>query len=83
VFQIETGVNDESREEVKEKSKVITPEQASQLAEYCFDVDASGNPQWTTTGVRLQQAYKIGSIQELLAVNFDSALDRCKKAAKK
>jgi len=83
VFQIETGVNDESREEIKEKSKVITPDQASQLAEYCFNTDGNGNPQWSTTGERFKKAFNVGTIQELLAVNFDAALDRCKKAAKK
>jgi hypothetical protein len=82
VFQIETGTNDESREEIKEKSKLITPEQASELAEYCFITDDNGNPQWSRIGLQVSKAYRINSLQELLASNFDAAISRCKKAAK-
>ena len=81
VFQIETGVNDESREEVKEKSKTITPEQAAQLGHYCFITDDNGNPQWSKIGLQLSKSYKILSLQEMLASNFDAALKRCEKAA--
>ncbi len=81
VFQIETGENDESREEIKEKSKLVTPEQAAQLAEYCFTTDENGNPQWSAIGKKLANAYNISSPQELLASNFEAALSRCKKAA--
>ena len=81
VFQIETGENDESREEIKDKSKLITPEQANQLAEFCFTTDDKGNPIWSGIGSALAKAYKLNSIQDLLASNFDAALTRCKKAA--
>ena len=81
VFQIETGENDESREEAKEKSKLITPEQAAQLAEYCFISDDNGNPQWSRIGLQLSKSYRITTLQELLASNFDAALKRCQKAA--
>jgi len=83
VFQIETGENDESREEIKEKSKTITPEQAAKLAEYCFMTDENGNPQWSRIGLQLSKSYRINSLNELLASNFDAALARCEKAAKR
>lgn len=81
VFQVETGLNDESREEVKEKTKTISPDQQAELGKFCFTVDSDGNPQWTTLGNRLCGAYKIQDLSQLLASNFDAALDRCKKAA--
>lgn len=80
-FLFETGENDESREDIKEKAKTITPEQAAQLAEYCFMTDENGNPQWSRVGRLLSKSYKIQSIQELLSINFEAALIRCKKAA--
>jgi len=82
VFQIETGENDESREEIKEKSKLINPDQEAKLAEYCFMTDENGNPQWSRVGLQLSKSYRINSLQELLASNFDAALKRCVKAAK-
>jgi hypothetical protein len=81
-LSLETGENDESREEIKEKSKTITPEQAATLAEYCFTTDDNGNPQWSRVGLQLSKSYRINSLQELLASNFDAALKRCEKAAK-
>lgn len=83
VFQIETGENDESREEVKEKTKTISQEQVSRLSEYCFKTDENGNPQWTPVGQKMCQAYRIQSLEQLLASNFDQAYERCKKATKK
>lgn len=82
VLNLESGDDEESREEVREKSKTITPEQASKLAEYCFDTDENGNPKWSAIGAKLAQAYNIGSLEQMLASNFDQALKRCEKAAK-
>lgn len=81
VLMLETGEDDESREEVKEKTKTISAEQQAELGKFCFTTDSEGNPQWTTLGNRLCGAYKIQDLSQLLASNFDSALDRCKKAA--
>jgi len=83
VLSLETGEDDESREEVKEKTKTISQEQIAQLSEYCFANDENGNPQWTQVGQKMCQAYRIQSLDQLLASNFDQALERCEKAAKR
>lgn len=83
VFQFETGDNDESREEVKEKSRTVSPDQVKQLSEYCFSKDDQGNPQWSSIGTNLTKAYRINSLSELRASNFETAIARCKSAAEK
>lgn len=81
VFQFETGINDESREEVREKTKLVTPDQLMELGKYCITTDENGRPKWTDIGLRLSKAYRINALSDLLAVNFNEALSRCKKAA--
>lgn len=81
VFQVETGLNDESREEVKEKTKVINPDQFTELAKYCFAKDGNGQPQWTELGKKMLAAYRITGLDQLLAKDYEQALERCKKAA--
>lgn len=82
VLMLETGEDDESREEVREKSKTLSSEQINALSEYCYAVDENGQPQWTETGKRLCKAYNIADIGQLLASNYEQAIERCKKAAK-
>lgn len=75
-FGIETGEDEESRAEKLERLNVINEDQYSQLAKYCVDGD-----EWSVTGRKLMQAYKIGSIQELPSSKFAEALERAKKHA--
>jgi len=82
VLTLEAGEDDESREDVREKSKTITNEQMSELGKYCFTNDENGNPIWSDRGNKLCAAYKINDLSQLLSSNFDYALDRCKKAVK-
>lgn len=81
VLCLETGEDDESREEVREKSKTVSPEQINALAEYCYTTNEQGQPEWSEIGKRLMAAYRIDTIGQLLAINYDQALERCKKAA--
>lgn len=75
-FGIETGEDEESRAEKLERLTVITDEQYAELAKYCVD-----GQEWTATGRKLMQAYKIGSIQQLPSSKFAEALERAKKHA--
>lgn len=83
VLTLEAGEDDESREEVREKTKTITPEQQQALGKYCFVSDENGNPQWSPIGMKLAQAYRINSLADLLAATYDEALSRCEKLAAK
>lgn len=81
VFQIETGLNDESREEIKQRTTTIDADQIKEIAQYCIEQDDKGQAVLNKIGVRLLAAYKIQSIPDLLASNYDEALSRCKTAA--
>ena len=83
VFQIETGLNDESRGEVKERTKTVSKDQIDELSKYCIYDDGNGSPQWSEVGTKLMKAYNIQSITDLLASNYEQALERCKRFAGK
>ena len=74
-FLIETGEDEESREERQEK-KTISAAQEKELGNYCF-----ANGEWTQTGLKLAKAYNISYLTELPAIKFNEALERCKAAA--
>lgn len=76
VFQIETGENDESREETKDRLNVITQDQAAQLAPYCIN-----GGEWSPLGLKLLKAYKIQQLEQLPESKFKEALERCKGAS--
>lgn len=82
VLCLETGENDESREEVREKSKLISEFQAQQLSAHCYEGDGKGGVSWTPIGAKLSAAYRINSIADLPAAKFEEAKARCEKAAK-
>lgn len=81
VLCLETGDNDESREELRDRMNMVTQEQYGQLAQYCITHGENG-PEWTTTGQKLLQAYNLQDISQLPSSKFQEALERCKKAAK-
>jgi len=76
---LETGENDESREEVRDKSNLISADQHEQLAAYCYKNLDGGGVEWTKTGAKLQGAYKLNSLHLLPASKFNEALQRCEK----
>ncbi len=76
VFQIETGVNDESREEVREKSKVIDEDQIKELRKYCY----TETGELTKIGEKLLKTYNIASLEQLIKANYEPSLKRCKTA---
>ena len=76
VLCLETGENDESRADIRERSNTIDGEQCSQLAKYCYENTDNGL-QWTALGSKLAKAYKIQSIEQLPSSKFDEALGRC------
>jgi hypothetical protein len=82
VLFLETGENDESREEVREKSKTITPMEFAELSEYCYTQGDDGALAWTKIGGQLASAYNIGSLDQLPTSKFKEAIKRCEKAAK-
>ena len=80
VLNLETGEDDESREEVREKLKTISDEQQEELAKYCY-TEENGQLTWTPIGQKLAAAYRIQSLNQLQNGAFDEALKKCKKAA--
>ena len=78
VLSIETGINDESREEVKAKQG-ISVEQASQLAAYCWYKDEAGNNQWSDIGNKVLAAYNITGLDQIPVKKFDEVLAKCRK----
>ncbi len=80
VLCLETGDNDESREEIRDKANTISQDQYDQLANYCVNQTPDGAA-WNETAGRLLKAYGINNLTELPASKFDGALERCKKAA--
>lgn len=82
VLCLETGENDESREEEREKLNVITREQYNQLAEFCVTKGSEGHPRWSSIGAKLLTAYNLADIAQLPSSKFNEALERCKKASK-
>lgn len=79
VLNLETGENDESREETRDKMNTINQSQYDQLTEFCLTHDDQGVLMWTKTGQRLATAYGIQSLNQLPASKFDQALSQCKK----
>lgn len=80
VLCLETGENDESREDVKDRANVIDQDQYNQLAAYCVAQGESG-PAWTPIAQKLFQAYKVQDLAHLPESKFKGALERCQKAA--
>lgn len=72
---LETGENDESREEVREKSKGLTSEQVKQLEQFCV----TDNGAWTEIGTKVVMAYKIKALDQIRQANFNAVLKRCKE----
>lgn len=81
VLCLETGENDESREEIRDKSNTIDQQQYNELSGYCVE-NVDGGMQWTEVGQKLASAYNIQSLEMLPKSKFDAAIERCKKAAK-
>jgi len=80
VLCLETGENDESREEVMDKSNTLDQQQYNELAGHCL-IQGEGGLQWTDTGQKLAAAYGIQSLEALPKSKFAAALERCEKAA--
>lgn len=75
---LETGENDESREEIRDKNTFITENQYQQLADYCY-INNDAGVEWTKTGTLLAKAYKIQALHLLPKSKFKEALERCEK----
>lgn len=80
VLSLETGENEESREEERELKKTISQDEYDALSAYCVTQGQDG-PQWTKTAEALMKAYKINNINELPKLKFKEALNRAKKHA--
>lgn len=78
VLNLETGENDESREEIRERSNVINQAQYDQLSTFCLTNDESGNLIWSELGVQLASAYNISVLAELPKSKFNEALSLCR-----
>ena len=78
-LSLETGENDESREEVRDKSNLISAEQHEELAAFCYKALEGGGIEWTNIGNKLKGAYKLTALHTLPASKFDEALLRCEK----
>ena len=82
VLCLEAGENDESREEVREKSKMVTPTELAELSKHCYTKGDDGSLAWTKIGGQLSSAYNIASLDQLPTSKFKEAIERCEKAAK-
>ena len=80
ILCLETGENDESREEIREAQKTITPDQVTELSEYCL-IKSGNSVAWTPVGQKLANAYQIKTLEQLPALKFNEAIQRCEKAA--
>lgn len=65
VFGIETGVNDESREEMR-NPQLISEDDAALLAPYIIQ-QVDGQLQWTQRGQKLAQAYNFAGVDQIKA----------------
>lgn len=63
-FSLETGENDESRNEVKD-TLMIDEATAAQLEGLMVEADANGVNQWTAKGQRMLQKYRLGNVRQL------------------
>ena len=82
-FGIETGEDEESRQEKLDKQNTIDSEQYAQLEPFVYMKDEAGTVTgWTALGAKLGGAYSITSLQQLPASKFTEALERCERAAK-
>lgn len=80
ILCLETGENDESREEIRESLKTISSDQFSQLKEHCL-IQSGSSVAWTPVGQKLSRAYNLQSLDQLPSIKFEEALKRCTKAA--
>lgn len=64
VLCLETGENDESREELRDTS-MIDEETAQFLEQQMVEPDGAGGYKWNKTGERLLAKYKLGNIRQL------------------
>lgn len=69
VFSLETGENDESREEQRDIN-LISAEQVDQLFKLLCDV----NGNYTDKGLKVCQAFKFGNLGEIKAKKFNEIL---------
>lgn len=83
VLSLETGLNDESREEIREKLNTIDQDQFNKLAEFCLTTTENGQLAWTAIGQKLSAAYKIQTLEQLPKSKFNDALTKCQRAAVK
>ena len=80
VLCLETGENDESREEVRDKSNTIDQQQYNELSKHCL-VSVDGVFQWSKIGQKLSAAYGIQALEYLPKSKFKAALERCEHLA--
>jgi len=71
VLCLETGENDESREELRDTA-MIDEETANFLTGHMVETDESGQTVWTKKANRLFAKYKIGSIHHLKVSKLDA-----------
>lgn len=69
VFQIETGINDESREEERDVN-LISAEQVDQLLPLLCDINGS----YTEKGQKVCRAFKFNNLNEIKAKKFNEIL---------
>lgn len=73
-FCIETGDNEESRAEIRDKMTTIDNEQIAELYKHCVVVAENGQQAWNQKANRMFRAFKIGCVEELPASKYDDAL---------
>lgn len=64
VLNLETGENDESREEARDTS-MIDEETVQALQQQMTELDGNGVAQWTKKGQRLLAKYQLGAVAQL------------------
>ena len=82
-LSLETGENDESREEVRDKTNLVSAQQHDQLAAYCYKTLDGGGVEWTSLGNTLKGAYTINALSSLPYSKFKEALTLCETRAAK
>ena len=82
-LSLETGENDESREEVRDKTNLVSAQQHDQLAAYCYKTLDGGGVEWTSLGNTLKGAYTINALSSLPSSKFKEALTLCETRAAK
>lgn len=76
VLCLETGENDESREEARDKLDTIDQPQYNELARSCLQ-NIDGGYQWTAAGEAVASKFGINSLEYLPKSKFESAKTAC------